>query len=148
MNWSAAPSVRQLTDEEALLIACRRLSLLGSRRRTSRTWWWRPAMAARMAGGSPRSRTVHQSVTWRRLRSAARAVVRSTCSGLPTLLDAVCRQLPVGIALGGGGEGLFAGEVTEFELGVVVAVAHDVGVVAYRGPGTCRRRATPRRCVV
>ena len=56
-------------------------------------------------------------------------------SGLPTLLDAVRRQLPGGIALGGGGEGLFAGEVTEFELGVVVAVAHDVGVVAVAAPG-------------
>jgi hypothetical protein len=38
-------------------------------------------------------------------------------------------ELPVGFALGGGGEGLFAGEITEFELGVVVAVADDVGVV-------------------
>ena len=56
-------------------------------------------------------------------------------SGLPTLLDAVRRQLAGGIPLRSRGEGLFAGEVTELELGVVVAVAHDVGVVAVRTAG-------------
>ena len=51
-------------------------------------------------------------------------------SSLPTLLDAVSRQLSGRIPLRRRREGLFAGEVSEFELGVVVAVAHDVSVVA------------------
>ena len=68
-----------------------------------------------------------------RLRSAAGAVV--DVSGLPPLLHAVCRQLSGGMPLGGGGKSLFSGEVAEFELGVVVAVAHDAGVVAVATAG-------------
>ena len=57
------------------------------------------------------------------------------CFGLPKLLDAVRRQLSGGIPLGGRGEGLFAGQVSELELGVVVAVAHDVSMVGVATAG-------------
>ena len=50
-------------------------------------------------------------------------------SGFPSGCDAVGGELSVGVSGGGGGEGLLAGEVAECELGVVVAVAHDVGMV-------------------
>ena len=85
---------------------------------------WEPTLACRPPVGDLASFAIGGS--------GGRAI---DASGLPTLLDAVRRQLPGGIALGGGGEGLFAGEVAEFELGVVVAVAHDVGVVAVAAPG-------------
>ena len=38
------------------------------------------------------------------------------------------------VSLGGGGEGFNAGEVAKLEFGVVVAVAHDVRVVALAAP--------------
>ena len=67
--------------------------------------------------------------------------ITGSCGGavgsavVPALPDGVGRQLPVGVASGGGGEGLFGCEVAEFELGVVVAVAHDVGVVGFTASG-------------
>ena len=89
----------------------------------------------RIAGGSDRCRVVHQSTTWRCVAIGGAGGGPIGPAVVPALLDGVRRQLPVGVASGGGGEGLFGCEVAQFELDVVVAVAHDVGVVGFASSG-------------
>ena len=65
-------------------------------------------------------------------------------AGFPILPGAVRGQLAVGFTQDGRGEDLSTGEVAELELGVVVAVAHDVGVVGVASPGSADVGAMPR----